>query len=296
MRTIKPQVRKAESEVPSPRSEGWCIGARTSAPRVSSCVSGQALLETLLIFPMLLLIVFNAINFGYFFLVCVNLAAAPRSGVEYSILGAATPGILQLPNAGPSTTNTSISYLAYQDMTGALYQPSNATVQVCTDTLGFANNSLGSSNQTTNCASYGSGQSWTPASDPESPSFVLNRVDVQYTFTPLIPGTPFGASLLPAAACTSSGPLGGMGGGSGSDPGLPPPNGWALWSVGIWAFVLMVLTGLRVWAGRSRRPVLGFAFALCLVLLWSSCGGGCHGGGGTISCTIHRQVSMRAMD
>jgi len=257
------------------------------------------MLETLMIFPMLLLIVFNAINFGYFFLVCVNLAAAPRSGVEYSILGAATPGILQLPSAGPSTTNTSISYLAYQDMTGALYQPSNATVQVCTDTLGFANHSLGLSNQTTNCASYGSGQSWTPASDPESPSFVLNRVDVQYTFTPLIPGTPFGVSLLPAAACTSSGPFGGMGGGSGPDLGQPPPNGWALWAVGIWVLVLMLLTGLRVWAGRRRRPVLGFAFALCLVLLWSSCGGGCSGcggAGGKISCTIHRQVSMRSMD
>ena len=36
-----------------------------------------------------------------------------------------------------------------------------------------------------------------PAADPESPVYVLNRVDVGYTVTPIIPGTAFGV-LLPS--------------------------------------------------------------------------------------------------
>jgi len=152
--------------------------------------------------PMLIFLVLNAINFGYFFLVALNLAAAPRSGVEYAMLGSATPGNLTLPSAGPSTTTTSVSYLVYQDMTGALFNPTGATVQVCSETLGL--NNAGASNQTAKCSSFGSGTSWTPASDPESPYFILHRVDVSYTFSPLVQGTVFNAPLVAASVCSSS--------------------------------------------------------------------------------------------
>jgi len=156
------------------------------------------------------MIVFNAINFGYFFLVALNLAAAPRSGAEYSILGFETPGSLTLADPGPPTAINSISYLTYQDMTGALYLPGNATVQVCSMALGLTN--AGLATQTANCVtcsgstcgSAGTGNP-APAPDPESPYFVLHRVDVTYTFRPLIPGTPFGLTLLPASICSSSG-------------------------------------------------------------------------------------------
>lgn len=172
--------------------------------------SGQSMVETALLIPLLLLIILNAVNFGYFFLVALNLAAAPRSGVEYSILGYATPGTLNLPSPGPPTTATSVSYLTYQDMTGALYQPSSATVQVCSKILGVSN--AGLTTQTANCVtcsgstcgSPGTG-SPVPDADPESPLFVLHRVDVTYTFTPLIPGTPFGLTLLPSSICSSAG-------------------------------------------------------------------------------------------
>ena len=64
---------------------------------LSSCSreSGQSLIETALILPLLLLLAFNAINFGYFFFVALNITSAPRSGVQYAILGGASPQ--QLP-------------------------------------------------------------------------------------------------------------------------------------------------------------------------------------------------------
>lgn len=171
---------------------------------------GQSLVETALLIPLLLLIILNAVNFGYFFLVALNLAAAPRSGVEYSILGFATPAALKLPAAGPPGTPTSVSYLTYQDMTGALYQPSSATIQVCSKSLGLNNPGLpAQTSKCVTCTSASCGTAGTgdppPAADPESPAFVLHRVDVTYSFRPLIPGTPFGLTLLPTSVCASSG-------------------------------------------------------------------------------------------
>ena len=43
--------------------------------------SGEGLIETALIVPFLLTMILNAVNFGYFFLVALNLTAAPRSAV-----------------------------------------------------------------------------------------------------------------------------------------------------------------------------------------------------------------------
>ena len=182
---------------------------RTLRPPFARCSSGQSLVETALILPLLLLVIFNAVNFGYFFLVALNLAAAPRSGALYSIQGFVAPGALSLPAAGPRSTTTTVSYLTYQDMTGALPSPGTAaSVQVCSKTvqeaLGLIN--PGTSAQQARCESYGPGATFPAAvSDPESPTFVLHRVDVKYSFKPLIPGTPFNIALLPASICSSSG-------------------------------------------------------------------------------------------
>ena len=167
----------------------------------SAC--GQSLLETALMVPLLLMLALNVVNFGYFFLVAVNLAAAPRSGVLYSIQGGSTPSELVLPLWGPSSDITTVSHLTYQDMTGALYAPSTqASVQVCSQRIGL--NSPGTSTQTAQCRTSGAGTFPLPASDPESPSFVLHRVDVIYNFRPLINGTPFNIAVLAAPICTSS--------------------------------------------------------------------------------------------
>ena len=145
----------------------------------------QSLVETALCLPLFLLITFNAANFGYFFFVALNLASAPRQGVEYSIQGFATPSTPSLPAAGPSTTTTSISWLTYQDM-AALHLSSNSVVRVCTKLQGL------SAPGTSNCTTYGGASTFTgPAPDPEPAAFVLHRVDVKYSFTPLIPGQLF---------------------------------------------------------------------------------------------------------
>jgi len=171
--------------------------------------SGQSMLETALLLPLLLLIVLNAVNFGYFLLVALNLAAAPRSGVEYSIQGFDTPATLALPSPGPPGTTTSVSYLTYRDLTGAVSSPTSASLQVCSKVLGLTNAGLTTQKAKcsactgTSCAAANAGNP-VPDADPESPSFVLHRVDITYSFSPIIQGTPFGITLLPTSICASN--------------------------------------------------------------------------------------------
>ncbi|MBI4166062.1 MAG: hypothetical protein HY508_10060 [Acidobacteria bacterium] len=143
------------------------------------------MIETALLLPILLLLAFNAINFGYFFFVAINLAVAPRTGVQFSIIGEATPVNIPLPPAGPSTSQVSVSYLTYQDMLGVLSGSANARVQVCSKALGL-NGTLTSTRA--NCVQFGPGsETYTPEADPEAPNFILNRVDVVYQVQPIIP-------------------------------------------------------------------------------------------------------------
>ena len=173
--------------------------------------SGQALVETVLIVPLLLVVVLNAVNFGYFFLMALNITSSSRSSGLYSILGNASTAARALPLAGPYNTNTSVSYIAYQDLTGAVYSPStsNTGVQVCSPSVGVLN--AGTVNQKSRCTSFGIGSF--PAADPDpelnsgntAPAFLLNRVDVAYQFSPPIPLMPFNIVVLASPACTSSG-------------------------------------------------------------------------------------------
>jgi Flp pilus assembly protein TadG len=178
--------------------------------KLSRSNSGQALVETALILPLLMLMLLNALNFGYFYLVALDLTSAARSGALYSMIGSSTPAGTTLPPAA-GTSNLTASYLTYQDLTGSLLSPGNATIQVCSAALGLSGTG---STQTakcetctssTSCSTTAGTGSPTPDSDPEAPTFVLNRVDVTYTFSPLIPGRPFGLFLLsvcPSSQCT----------------------------------------------------------------------------------------------
>ena len=176
--------------------------------------AGQSIVETVLMMPILLLLLLNAVNFGYFFFTITNLAAAPRAGVEYSIMGGATPSAIQLPVNGPANNALSSSFLTYEDMRGALNAPTaNASVQVCSPSAGVVN--PGTTTAKAACNTYpGTGVTFTfPAAqvDPElnasntAPAFVLHQVDVAYKFTPLIPGTPFNVLLLTFPTCNASG-------------------------------------------------------------------------------------------
>jgi Flp pilus assembly protein TadG len=155
--------------------------------------SGQSLLETALLVPLMLTIIFNAVNIGYFFSVALNLATASRQGAEYSIQGPAGFQQSELPSA------SSVSSLVYDDITGAIPSTANTPTQVCSLSLGLNPTGIGTSNQIPNCVSYGSAGSFSaPDPDPEAPYLVLNRVDIQYTVTPLIPGMVFNIVLPPS--------------------------------------------------------------------------------------------------
>lgn len=152
---------------------------------------GQSLIETAIFLPILILLVAYAVDFGYFFIVAANLTSASRNAAEYSIQGFASPAQSALPIAGPITTNTSVAALAVGDLSSLAASSSTTSVEVCSKILGTTNN-------VTNCASYGpAGTVFTPAADPEAPTFFLNRVDVTYTVQPPIPMSFFSYSLLP---------------------------------------------------------------------------------------------------
>lgn len=172
--------------------------------------SGQSLIETALVVPLLLLVILNAINLGYIGLVTLNLSAATRSGIEYAIQGSATPGGPALPTATGTSTNT-VAYLIYQDMTGALYSPTTVQVQVCSGNLGVAGSGASQTAKCQTCTNSGctgvstTTGSPTPHSDPEAVTgFVLNRVDVTYTFNTIVPATPFNLVIASFPTCSSS--------------------------------------------------------------------------------------------
>jgi hypothetical protein len=170
---------------------------------------GQSIVETILMIPLLLLLLLNALNFGYFFLVTLNLTGATRTGMLYGILGSSTPAGTALP-APAGTSKLTASYLTYKDLTGALNSPGNAQIQVCSPAIGVigTGTSQTAKCQTcTNSTSCGAAGAGTPApdADPEAPSFLLNRLDITYTFVPLIPGKPFNIFMLANPACNAAG-------------------------------------------------------------------------------------------
>ncbi len=166
---------------------------RTGVPRRDR---GQSLIETALLIPLLLILGFNAANFGYFFAVAVNLAAAPRNGAQYSIMGFQSYPQSSLPPPGPTSDTTSVGYTTLADITGALRGSSGSVIRVCTKASGTTGSGV---NQKSVCTTYGTGPAL-PAvdADPEAPYFVLNRVDIQYTVQPLIPAAIFGLPLTPS--------------------------------------------------------------------------------------------------
>jgi len=150
---------------------------------------GQSLLETAVTMPLLLAIAFNLINVAYFWFVLLSLSAASRQGVQYASQGGSAAGTISAP------TTASVSDLVYANVTNAIKGTTTSTVavRVCSSAKGV-NPATG----VALCDQFGPGFAFSaPDADPETPVYVLNRVDVGYTVTPIIPGTAFGV-LLPA--------------------------------------------------------------------------------------------------
>ena len=146
----------------------------------------QSLVETAVAMPLFLSIAFNIINFGYFWFLLLTMSSAPRVGAEYSTQG----GITITPGT------TSVSNLVYDNMTNAVpgATTSNTTVRVCSSAKGIDATSNASLCDTFPSSGAYSGFSAVEV-DPEAPTFVLNRVDVEYTVSPIIPGTAFNVIL-----------------------------------------------------------------------------------------------------
>jgi Flp pilus assembly protein TadG len=150
---------------------------------------GQSLLETAVTMPLLLAVAFNLINVGYFWVVVLHLSAASRQGVQFASQGGAAATTISAP------TTAAVSNLVYENLTNAIKgaTTSNVAVRVCSSAKG-----VDSTTGVTLCDQFGPAFTFSaPAADPESPVYVLNRVDVGYTVTPIIPGTAFGV-LLPS--------------------------------------------------------------------------------------------------
>jgi len=153
---------------------------------------GQSLLEIAFILPFLILLMAYAIDFGYFFIAAANITSAARNAAQYSIMGYQGPGQTTMPPAGPTSATSSVAASAMADMASLLDSSTTTTVQICTKSLGMSGN-------IPNCSSYGPlGTSYTPNTDPEAPTFVLQRVDVTYTVQPPVPMSFFNVSLLPS--------------------------------------------------------------------------------------------------
>lgn len=158
---------------------------------------GQSLVETALMIPLLLILILNAINFGYFLLVTLNLTSATRNGIEYAIQGSSTPANQTAPAPGTlSQTNAdTVASLIAQEL-GAFNKNSKLTVKICS--LSQGNDGQGHSKCSTSGVSNNA--------DPEpAQGFVLNSIDVTYQFNTIVPTTAFNLVVGALPPCQASG-------------------------------------------------------------------------------------------
>jgi Flp pilus assembly protein TadG len=131
---------------------------------------GQALIEYILLLPLIFLLILNLVNFAGFFFAWIAVANAARAGADYAVLGGASAGFIA--KASGSQIYTMIS----EDIK-ALPNSSSIVVQVCQNNNGTVSTVYGATCPTTPP---------TGTTDPEATSYVLTWVDVTYTYTPFI--------------------------------------------------------------------------------------------------------------
>lgn len=136
----------------------------------------QSLLELALVLPIFVALACYAVDFGYFFLVAASLSSSARTSIEYSVQG--FPSVAQSPL--PATS--SVAALLLEDLSSLVNSATVTSVELCST----AN---GASGAVTCTSSGASTLSYVPDTDPESPLFHLQRVDVVYAISPPIPLT-----------------------------------------------------------------------------------------------------------
>jgi hypothetical protein len=147
---------------------------------------GQSLIEIALMVPLFTIMICYAVDFGYFFIVATALSSASRNSVEYAIQGASSPAQGAPPGAG------AVSTLAIAGIVTPTEREHTRTETVPVEVS--ARPMPANIAQCTTPSSGAGAISGIADVDPESPTFQLNRVDVAYTVTPIIP---LPASIFP---------------------------------------------------------------------------------------------------
>jgi Flp pilus assembly protein TadG len=129
---------------------------------------GQALIEYILVLPMVFLLIVNCVNFGGFFYAWITVTNAARAGADSMIMSVAS--VAGTGTAGPSTA-TAVYNTITSDVS-SLPNKASLVVNIC-QSIAPAVVLAGST-----CTSI-------PA-DPEPTSYVLTSVDVTYTYRPFI--------------------------------------------------------------------------------------------------------------
>jgi Flp pilus assembly protein TadG len=132
--------------------------------------NGQALVEFVLVLPLLFLLILNAVNFGGLFYAWITVSNAARAGADYAVLGGASAGAPGTPSA------TQINNVIKAEIS-SLPNATSLVVDVCQRYNTTTTTLLGT------CTSI-------PA-DPETTSFTLTTIDVTYTYQPFISGFTF---------------------------------------------------------------------------------------------------------
>lgn len=131
---------------------------------------GQSLIEFALALPLIFLLILNVVNFGGFFYAWITVSDAARAGANYAALGGAAAGHPAI--ATSSTLNSVIT-----NDVASLPNSGSVVVTACKRAPGSSAIVFGTTN--TAC-------SLTLAADPESTTYTVVEVQVQYTYVPFI--------------------------------------------------------------------------------------------------------------
>ena len=161
-------------------------GSRAHILSLAAAKSGQSLVELAVTIPIFILLLAYAVDFGYFYIATAAITCAARNATQYASSGYEAIGQETLPGS------SSVATEAIADLAGLAFASTTTTVEVCSKAIGVSGN-------VAQCNTSGpAAPSYTPAADPEAPTFVLQRVDVTYTVRPPIPLSFFTVPLLPS--------------------------------------------------------------------------------------------------
>jgi hypothetical protein len=133
---------------------------------------GQSFVEFALMVPLLFLFIVLVVDFGGYLYTWITVSNAARAGVQYAVLGGASAG---LPSTATGQKVYDLIKNDFHSLVGTATSPAGLVVNVCKYNSGAP---------TPLTTLYGTCSS--APSDPEATSYVVDWVDVTYTYTPFI--------------------------------------------------------------------------------------------------------------